>query len=233
MKTTKRIVPSIIIIGLFVIMASSCSSNNEEYSQELKDQVSALQTQNALLQEDLTSEDEQVEVPSPPSSNSSTQLMTSVPLVETLPTDSVQAGIPVIFDGWALTLSDEIETGSVGDDEVFIVIFTIRNIGDKSRVFRYIKSGVTVVDNLGNNYDFLLSQNQCREEPDNIHLTQQLTIEAGESINIEGYADWGWGCLYNDYFPPFKGILPLNADQLIISVNNWGPYKDVNFVLDL
>ena len=114
-----------------------------------------------------------------------------------------------------------------------IVIFTVRNIGEKSRVFRYIKSGITVVDNLGNNYDFLLTQNQCREEPDNIHLTQQLTIEAGESINIEGYADWGWGCSFNYYFPPFKGVLPLNADQLIISVNDWGPFNDVEFVLDL
>ena len=55
-----------ILTAVLANALSSCSSGNEEYSQELQNQVSALQTQNALLQENLNSQGNEEEVPEPP-----------------------------------------------------------------------------------------------------------------------------------------------------------------------
>lgn len=227
------LVSSLSVLSLF---ATSCGSASNEYTQELKNQVSALETQNALLLDNQNAvssnaADNGVNAPQPPSNNTNAQLITATPYVESLPLSPVQAGIPIMFDGFALTLSNEIETGKWNGEEYFTLSFTLRNISGQTRVFRYIKSGVAVSDNLGNRYSFSLSDTDCVESPDNIHLTQQLTLKSGESMNINS-SDW-LGCWQNNYIPPIKGVLPITVNQLIVTINNWGPFNGVTFILDL
>lgn len=217
-------------------LVTACGSTNDQYTQQLQAQVSALQTQNALLaaaqnNSSTNSNGNSQATPVPSSSDSGSQVNVVTATAEALPTSPVQAGIPVIYDGWALTLSPEISTGIWNYEEHFKLTFTVRNLGDQARVFRYIKSGVTVTDDLGNSYPFSLADESCDSTPDNLYLPQQITIDSGDTVNI--YSMKWDGCSSSEVLPPFKGVLPVNASQLTISINNWGPFNNVVYYLDL
>lgn len=166
--------------------------------------------------------------PNPPVGNPAP--ITNAP-AETLPTEPVPAGIPVVYDGWALTLSPEVVTGSYDSEPYFVLSFTLRNLGETTRVFRYIQSGMIVEDDLGNVYEFFLEWN-CRDSPDFVHLTQQLSIGGKEKINIGGN-DINWACTGSKYLPTMKGVISLQATKLIVTINDWGPFDGVVFHLDL
>lgn len=227
MKTFKRIIPSIILIGLYVIMISSCSSNNEDYSQELEDQVSALQTQNALLQENLDSQEIQVEAPQPPSGESSGAVFVEkTPTIESLPTNPVPAGQPIIYNGWAITVSKELYIQA--SDNSFGVSIFVRNLGDTSRVFRYLQAGIMVTDDLGNEYE-VLEDSQCEEY---LNLTMNLEVNAEDSETIQPqYINMY--CSRAGTLPLLQGPISLDATQLIVHFTNFGPYNNVEVVIDL
>ena len=225
MKTTKRIVPSI-IIGLFVIMASSCSSNDAEYSQELKNQVSALQTQNALLQENLYSQENNLEAPAPPSDElSGVVIIDKTPTPEALPTNPVPAGQPIIYDGWAITVSKELYIDSYY--EGFGIAVYVRNIGDTSRVFRYTKAGVTIMDDSGTLYE-MVDSSSCEEY---LNLTMNLDVGPEDSEKVE-YEGMMW-CDRADQLSLYKGPISLEAEQLIVHFTDFGPFTNVDVVIDL
>jgi len=150
----------------------------------------------------------------------------STPTMESLPTGPVPAGTTVFYDGWALTLADTVSTD---DDQIFLAL-TVRNMGEKERVFRYVKNGITLQDNLGNQFPFDMSFFLCDRYPENINLTIQLTVggEKTQSISSDSY-----GCSWDYYFPPFNGRISLDAEYLIVTINNWGPFNGVVFHLYL
>jgi hypothetical protein len=234
-NTTRSISITILVFIILTLFVTACSPKDNEYTQQLESQINALETQNALLIENqnqaVNLSNATSDVPLPPAESNSNPVMVSTPTLEALPTTPVAAGIPVIYQGWALTMSPELKTGKWNGDEYFAISFTLRNLGEQSRVFRYVKSGVSVVDNLGNSYEFSLSDENCKSSPDHIHLPQQITIEAGDSINIEG-SDW-LGCWENDNIPPIKGVLPVSASQIIVTITDWGPFNGVTYYLDL
>lgn len=221
------------VMGLaIVVMAcgSLGSASNTRLEQEIKNmqatnaalekQLQTVQAQNPLEPSwDYPGEGEQVIVPN------------LLPTAESLPSEPVAAGKPVIFDGWALTLSPEVTTGTFNDEKHFRLSLTVRNLGEASRVFRYVKSGISVRDDLNNVYLFSLVNSQCKDEPDNIHLPQQITIDGTESIVIR--SDPWSGCGGEKYFPPFAGVIPRQAKQLWVTIEKWGPFEGVVFYLDL
>lgn len=226
MKTTKRIVPSI-IIGLFVIMASSCSSNDAEYSQELKNQVSALQTQNALLQENLYSQEINLEAPAPPSDElSGVVIIDKTPTPEALPTNPVPAGQPIIYDGWAITVSKELYIQS--QDNSFGITIYVRNLGNTSRVFRYKQAGISIKDDSGTVYE-MLDDVDCEEY---LNLTMNLEVGPEDSENVEPHY-LNMYCSRAGTLSLFQGPISLTAEQLIVHFTDFGPFINVDVVIDL
>ncbi len=226
MKTTKRIVPSIIIV-LFVIMASSCGSNDAEYSQELKNQVSALQTQNALLQENLYSQENNLEAPAPPSDElSGVVIIDKTPTPEALPTNPVPAGQPIIYDGWAITVSKELYIQS--QDNSFGITIYVRNLGNTSRVFRYKQAGISINDDSGTVYE-MLDDVDCEEY---LNLTMNLEVGPEDSENVEPHY-LNMGCSRAGTLSLFQGPISLTAEQLIVHFTDFGPFTNIDVVIDL
>ena len=229
-----------IIFFIFALSINACFSlgNNAEV-EALQAQVDALATQNAILLEenqtsgigDLTGE---VDAPAPPDINQDSPSEAVIPTAETLPEGPVPAGTTVIYDGWALTLSNEIK---INEDKIHLT-FVVRNITDHTKVFRYVKRGVTLQDNMGHTFPFYMASSSCKSNPDNINITQQISLKSGESVNIINKdSNFGFiervACEHVDKYPPFEGQIDLNADYLVITLNEWGPFNGVVFHLAL
>lgn len=233
MKTIKRMVPSVIIITLFVIMVSSCSSNSDEYSRDLKNQVSALQTQNALLQENLTSQESQVEAPQPPSGESSEAVIVeNTPTAESLPINPVPAGQPIIYDGWSMTVSKELNINSY--EEIWGIDIYVRNLGETNRIFRFTNSAITATDDLGNIFEpsTLCPYMGCSSCEEYFTQVKNLNIKGLESVVISSGTS-GNGCMHEDGIGLFIGPISINAEHLIIHFTDFGPFTNVDVVIDL
>ncbi len=222
----------ILILGMILLLACSFGGSDDE-AQALKDQVSALETQNAILKEQgvVASAPESpaaeaggVDAPPPPSSDAAPEVEIAEPAVESLPTGPVAAGMPIVYDGWSLTVSKEIHIDTSEDDWGPIIF--IRNQGDTKRVFRFKNSGVTAKDDLGNVYD--PSFGLCE---DIYHQVKNLEVDAGKSVEFR--AGSGGVCKGPRGINIFDGVIPLEASQLIIHFEDFGPYSGVDVVIDL
>ncbi len=208
-------------------MASSCGSNDAEYSQELKNQVSALQTQNALLQENLYSQENNLEAPAPPSDElSGVVIIDKTPTPEALPTNPVPAGQPIIYDGWAITVSKELYIQS--QDNSFGITIYVRNLGNTSRVFRYKQAGISINDDSGTVYE-MLDDVDCEEY---LNLTMNLEVGPEDSENVEPHY-LNMGCSRAGTLSLFQGPISLTAEQLIVHFTDFGPFTNIDVVIDL
>ncbi len=232
-QTTKKIGAFVTVVAFFmIIVLSSCNSGNEEYSQELQKQVSALQTQNALLQENLTSQGNQEEAPEPPTSEEpSADLLLQTPTPESLPTEPVPAGEPIIYGGWSMMVSKELnilETENLWGIDIYV-----RNLGETARIFRFTNSAITAKDNLGNVYE--PSPRYCHYGCD---LTEKYYYQV-KNLEIEGLKSKtisSGSCgndPYEDGIGMFVGPIPLEAEYLIIHIDGFGPFTNVDVIIDL
>jgi len=228
-KTPQYKIIVIIIIIALPIVACIASGGDSAEVEALQQQVDALATQNAILLEERQdsandNDSGELDAPAPPSRNQDTQIEIADPTPETLPDEPVPAGKAVIYDGWAITVKPEILTyrGNKWAIEVFI-----RNLGETSRIFRYVNAGITASDNLGNTYD--IAPEFCIEHHQTV---KNLNIPEGDSTSISpGY--WGNECVSNDGIHQFKGPIPLEASKLIIGFDDFGPFNDVEVIIDL
>ncbi len=220
-RTVKYFLLSLITTSLLVSCSSGLLSRNNS---DLQNQVYVLQTQNALLQTQNAQPSNSLEIPAAPDTNSSTEIQIATSTPESLPTSPVPAGQPVTFDGWSVTVSKEIVT----DYDAFGVKFIIRNLGESDRIFRYQMAGVTISDDLGNTYqpteDYL-----CEE---NMFTTKNFSIKGGETDNIfspSGYRN----CHEENGLQQFQAPISIDAKQLLVHLEKFGPLDNVTFVIDL
>jgi hypothetical protein len=218
-----------IVIGIMIsVMACASGDQSNPEVEALQDQVNALATQNALLVEKIEdsssgSTSDEVDAPAPPGGDPDPQVAINTPTPESLPMGPVMAGTPITYDGWAITVNPGILTyGNNWAIEIFI-----RNLGDTSRVFRYVNAGITATDNLGNTYD--ITPDLCLKSYHNI---KNLNIRGGDSISISP-GGVGNACGTNGGIHQFKGPIPLEASQLIIGFDNFGPFTGVEVIIDL
>jgi len=236
--TRKKSVIVFILTAVLAIVLSSCSSGNEEYSQELQNQVSALQTQNALLQENLNSQENQEEVPEPPSNEEpGAALLLQTPTPESLPTEPVPAGEPIVYDGWSMTVSKEININTY--DKTWGINIYLRNLGENDRIFRFTNSAITAKDNMGN---IFVPYEDVAWEGDNLcepyyYKVKNINIEGLENILVSSCSDHHVGCesgcTEEDNIFMFKGPIPLEAEYLIIHFDGFGPFTNVDVIIDL
>lgn len=227
MKTFKQMISRILFLSVFAIIFSSCGSMKDENTRELKNQVNALQTQNALLQEELASRENQVEDPEPPTAEPlEAEFIEITPTSEILPTTPVPAGQPIIYDGWAITVSKELYIQDF--DNSFGISIYVRNLGDSSRVFRYMHASVEIKDDIGTTFE-MVADSHCEEY---LHLPMNLQVTAGESVTV-GPSHLNMYCSRAGSLTLFQGPIPLAAQQLLVHFSDFGPFNDVDVVIDL
>lgn len=224
-------------LSVLSLFATSCNSGSSEYTQELKNQVSALETQNALLLENKnaissSSEENGVEAPQPPPDESNSQVSFTTPIPESLPIDLVSAGSPIVYDGWAITMSKELIINSWNSD--FGISIHVRNLGNTNRVFRFSNAGIIVSDNLGNFYNPSNEGAGIGEDCEaSYHIVKNLQVRAGEIEEISSQRYGYNSCEEVDGINMFEGPIPLEATQLIIHIDDFGPFNDVSVYIRL
>lgn len=232
-------------IFLLSILLTACSivgtsSNNKEV-EILKNRVDTLSTQNAILMTERESNFVDKESPSDNISQEDvdSEIFIPTPTLESMPTEPIQAGEPISFDGWRLTVSPTIKAGedwepsaSSGTWSYIKVTLFITNTTNQDRIFRWVKSGLTLYDDLGNSYLPLMpfSVKGCRENYANLNGTSQLTLSSDKRQEIYNNVFW---CDHPYTYPFFEGPIDINASTLILSVNNFGPFNDLQFLIDL
>jgi len=141
------------------------------------------------------------------------------------PTSPVAAGTPILVDDFSLTLEDSITVGYADSIGIRMIL---QNVGGKERLFRYQRIGISVEDNLGNSYlsgyDTLVGNFE-----DELYDTQQLNVIPGDTVLFESDSIWQQP---ND-LQFFIGPVALQASQLIIKLQSFGPYDGIEIVIDL
>lgn len=233
-----------ILFIVIVFLLASCSQNDTKSSdsQVLQTQVSALQTQNALLQAGQTVDNpnqnatQEIEVPSPPIADTPLPAATIEPTLETLPTEPVPAGQPIAYDGWSIMVSKEIALRYDEFDNWGIDII-VRNLGDSARVFRFTNAAISIKDNSGNVFEPCTIQcklhggTSCEEY---FHEVKNLNIEGNGRVIVSSDADYtSAGCMKEDGIGMFMGPIPMASKQLIVHLEDFGPFTGVDVFIDL
>lgn len=192
-----------------------------------QDQISALETQNAiLLAQNANQQSPQnipgsLQVPAAPTDVPVSVLPTNPPVVEILPTEPVPAGQPISYEGWSMTVDPNIQ---VIRANLWFSIY-IRNLKETSRIFRYQDRSVTLFDNIGNQY---FTSPDCVQYLDTV---KNLTVEASSSASVST----GGFCYMESVgrIAEFMGPVALNAKQLILRFDNFGPFNDIEVFFEL
>jgi len=235
-KPTKSPYVIFVTIILSLSLLNSCSfiqDNSNDEVQELREQVNQMETQNALLEVQITnSSNEVMDAPSPPEEDPQVQITLSTPTPESLPVDPIPAGVPIMYDGWSMTVSPELNINSY--DNIWGIDIYVRNLGETNRIFRFTNAGITSSDNLGNQYEMspICPYIGCDSCVEYYYLVKNLEIEGEESKLISSGTS-GNACQHTDGINLFKGPIPLEASQIIIMFDDFGPFDGVEVVIDL
>ena len=116
MKSKKLVVSIItIFISITIISCGLLGSSDEAAVDALSEQVALLSTQNAALLEKIEDDDNAAEaantenegVNAPAATEEPTEFVIPSATPESLPTEPVMAGTPIIYDGWSIMVSKE------------------------------------------------------------------------------------------------------------------------------
>jgi hypothetical protein len=229
---------SILGIVAFLLIITACSSSDAE---DMKSQINALETQNAILQSNNIAENSQqnsgeVEAPPPPVAETPEVIEVATPQPETLPAAPVPAGQPIAYDGWSITVSKEI-TLLYDDKNKWGIDIIVRNLGDSSRVFRYTNASISVKDDTGYSFNSCTTQcllhggTSCEEY---YHEVKNLMINGDDRAIISSKADYtSAGCMKEDGLGMFIGPIPMTSKQLIVHFEDFGPFTGVDVFIDL
>ena len=225
LKTIKYL----ILIGTVMLM-SACSilgGGGDEDIEALQEQINQMATQNALLLEQVEgSSEEDVQAPPPPDQESQPQVSMATSTPESLPDQPVPAGVPIIYDGWSITVSKEIHVYEYRQQ--FGLIIFVRNLGETKRTFRFMNASVSVKDNLGTIYEYV-NTSICEQSHYDV---KNLEVNGEDSETVQSF-DIGIICDEADGIDAFQGPIPIEAEQLIITFQDFGPFTGIEVIIDL
>lgn len=207
---------------------SACSilgGGVDEDIEALQEQINQMATQNALLLEQVEgSSEEDVQAPPPPDEESQPQVSMATSTPESLPDQPVPAGVPIIYDGWSITVSKEIDVSSYGR---FGLTIFVRNLGETKRTFRFMNASVSVKDNLGNIYEYVNTPT-CEQ----VHYdVKNMEVDGEDSETV--YSMSLIHCDSVHSIDVFQGPIPIEAEQLIITFQDFGPFTGIEVIIDL
>jgi hypothetical protein len=134
-------------------------------------------------------------------------------------------GEPIIVDDYSLSVDEcTVHTNSYSQQEVKL---TVRNIGNRPRTFRFLRSSVLLKDDVKTTYKPVVSKfkmantaGTCVEA--DLNTIGQVEIEPGGEANIE--SNIGYWCNWPNTLPAFLGPMPPNAKKVFIEFNDFGPF---------
>ena len=147
-----------------------------------------------------------------------------------LPTQPVPAGIPIRSNGWEMTVRPELVI--LSDQEAWGIVVDITNTCASGQTFHFSNSGVTAVDDLGNSYELNYAAHiltvDCTEY---YHSVKNLTINPGETRTIRA-DDFGRNaCHLDNGISLFQGPISTRAGQVKIHFVNFGPFNNIDIVI--
>lgn len=222
------------ITGLLFLAGCSLLGSQPDTSA----QIHALETQNALLAQQIEAIQQQNQQSSSrddgtvpqPAESSGLQIEQSPKEPEQLPTEPVKSGVPIDYDGWRLTVSSEIETDS--SDRIYIQVY-LENTTDYKRIFRFTNAAISISDDVGTDYPAFTTGRASYTyydcEPYH-HKVKNLEVRSERTVKIQSSIS---GCEYSDKFGSYHGPIPLNANQIYVHFNDFGPFTGITVVIDL
>lgn len=223
-----------ITIGLLFLTGCSLFGSQPDNTA----QIHALETQNALLAQQIEviqqqnqagSNRDDTTVPQPAES-SGLQIEQSPKEPEQLPTEPVKSGVPIEYEGWRLTVSSEIETDS--GDRLFLQVY-LENTTDYKRIFRFTNAAISISDDVGTDYPAFTTGYAFYTKYDcepYYHKVKNLEVRSESTVKIDSSIS---GCESSDNFGSYHGPIPLNADQIYVHFNDFGPFTGITVVIDL
>lgn len=225
----------IIFIAVVLMLSSGCSLLDTKSDNNA--QIRALETQNALLAQQIEAIQQQNQagntndgaaVPQPAKGDSE-PLEQKPREPESLPTEPVKSGTPIVYDGWQIIVSSEIQVDSSQNWGVKIYV---KNLTENNRIFRFTNLAVSVTDDIGTVYNYVPKYSSVfiTDCEANLHTVKNLEVRSGKTAEIVG--DY-MSCDDNDGLLQYKDPIPLEANHLIIKINDFGPFSCITVVIDL
>jgi hypothetical protein len=145
----------------------------------------------------------------------------------TNPVGIVQSDMPIYVDGFALSFRGIFSVHGAQDTSNIGIQFSIKNIGDRNRVFRYTGSSLTLRDDVGNTYPIYMlnGQNASFECTPRWQDIQQINIDMGSDITLKSAATIS-GCWDYEHssLPQFTGQMSLQAKSFFIGFKDFGSF---------
>ena len=129
-----------------------------------------------------------------------------------------------------MTVSKEINISNYYN--IWGVTVYLRNLGETNRIFRFTNAAVTASDNLGNIYEPSPVCEYCTSCEDAYHLVKNLEIRGLERETIKSGSQY-YSCWSEENLGSFKGPIPLETEYLIIHFDGFGPFTNVDVIIDL
>ncbi|MEA5079803.1 MAG: hypothetical protein VB013_14635 [Anaerolineaceae bacterium] len=227
----KRIGYYVLSLAMLLIIAS-CSANNDKYINDLEVQNQILQTQNALLQTSVAGSVESTNEDLVSATPTTMPTIEVIPTSESLPKGQIAAGEPIVYDGWSMIVSSELNINNW--DDIWGILVYVKNQGETSRVFRFTNASLTARDDLGNVYEpsTLCPYVGCNSCEEYYHQVKNVNIDSGTSIEISS-GTTGNACMDDNGLGMFKGPIPVEASKLFITFEDFGPFTGFDIVIDL
>lgn len=227
----------IIFIAVVLMLSSGCSLLDTKSDNDA--QIRALETQNALLAQQIEAIQQQDQagntndggaVPQPAKGDSE-PLEQKPREPESLPTEPVKSGTPIVYDGWQLIVNSEISL--IRDNRLGLTLY-LKNLTDNNRIFRYTNASITMGDDIGTEYPYVLrlpgySSFSC--EPF-VHEVKNVEVKSDDTVEIKT-SSWFDNCDSSKNINSFSGPIPREAKQVFVYINDFGPFSGITVVIDL
>ena len=218
---------SFIAIILLTVIACGQSNDVDQEISQLQSTIAALENQ--IQQENVNNVDEIEKTTEAKEDNPENAVL---PTAESLPTEPVFTGDQIVFDDWGMIVSQELNLNKVED--TWGIDIYLRNFKENKRIFRYMNASISAKDDLGNEYDPTPicpygGGTSCEEY---YYVVKNINIDGGDSEEISS-GTTGNACMNDGGIHMFKGPIALNASQLIIHFENFGPFTDVDVIIEL
>lgn len=216
-NTVAIVVAVLGVIGTVVasIIGASATINAEKLRQE-----SAL-TQIALVAIATQGGATQVSMASTISApvNAPTDILITPTVGNSNPVGIIQANVPITVDGLVLSFREI----KIDHNNTIYIVFSVKNIGDRSRIFRFTGFSLTLRDDIGNIYPSYIEPD-CN--PTILYNTDQVNIDKGQEKRITSYPDYWCMGEFNGQgsFQRFAGPIAQQAKSLFIGFKDFGPF---------
>lgn len=144
------------------------------------------------------------------------------------PTGLIPAQETIYVDGLTLIVEDRFEAeNDIIYGDLITIYLIVQNMSTRQKLFSYTNGSVRLLDDLGNEYAFVLSTN----EQHLIYDIKQQTLDPNETLSIFSFDSTSAGTISR--LPYYRGPIFPGASRLIIEFNGFGPFSGFSCFIEL